>query len=1352
VTINGTGGTGGAGGGGDGGRNAIAAGNGTAGTGSGGGGGGPILSGSPAGAGGSGTVIVRYTGSAGQVTASNATSTTVGGDTVWTFATGTGSFTSYASTTPVSLTVTGGNITYNGAIGGTSAFDDVSFTSTNSQALPSINATNIFAHAMAATADISLNPAAVLSASGAGNALTLVAGRNFINNSGAGALTMTGAGRWLVYSTNPANDTTGGLGNNFRRFSCSYASAGTCAFNATVNQTVTMPATTNGFLYSYTPTITVTPDAIASIVYGSATPTLTNYARVPFTAGDYLTAGDFATDTVTGSLDGSTTYAPGPVNGSVGSYNIDYASGELFSDLGYGFTYANNASAITVTQRPLTVSLTGTVSKQYNANANATLVAGNYSIANIYNSEAITISNTSGTYDDKNVGTGKNVTVNGLTLAGATAGNYSLTAPNVTDAVGTITQAPLTVSATGISKAYDGNTTASVTLSDDRFSGDVLTLSFTSANFASQNVGTGITVSVAGINVTNTDSGNYSFNTTATTTANITKAPLTATANTQSVTYGVVVPATTITYTGFALGEDETFLATAPTTASALGGVQSVGTYTGNYTVSGGVDSNYNFIYVAGNLIVTKKDLNVTADTITVTYGTATPAGTLTYSGFIIGEDATNLTTAPTVASGLSGVQNVGTYAGNYTPSGGVADNYNFLYFNGNLVVTKKDLNVTADNKTVNFGTVVPVGTFVYSGFITGDNAGMLDVAPTVSSALAGIQNAGSYAGNYTVSGGSDNNYNYIYVTGDYTVNPLGLNVTLNNQTVTYGTAVPATTITYTGFLIGQDETFLDTLPTIASVQSGIVAAGTYTGNYTASGAADINYTFNYIPGNLTVSPKPLNVTAGNRTVTYGTAVPTSSLTYTGFIPGEDATFLTTQPSITSGQSGIVGAGSYLGNYVASGGVSNNYSFNYTAGDLVVSKKTLVVSADTITTSYGTAVPAGTLTYAGFITGEDATFLNVAPVASSGLSGLQAVGTYVGNYTASGGVSANYNFSYNAGDLIVGKRTLNVTAQGQTITYGTVVPATTIAYSGFATGEDATFLTTAPSAASVLSGIQNAGSYANNFTASGGVSANYDFVYNTGTLTVNAAPVTISANNVNQVYGAGNALNGYSITGLLFGDTITNVTLTPNATLSTSNFWNAGSWQIQASAANGGTFNPANYAITYVQGALNVTPRALTVSAAATNKPFDGNANATVTLSDDRLAGDIFTIGYTSALFPDANVGNNRTVTVNGIALTGTDSGNYNVNSTATALADIIAAATPIVINSEALPNTVVMVSQNTSATVTMAPDDGIYATPTGAYLLDYLPEPVALPAAPSLGEPDEEKRLRRQRVSPFLG
>jgi hypothetical protein len=147
---------------------------------------------------------------------------------------------------------------------------------------------------------------------------------------------------------------------------------------------------------------------------------------------------------------------------------------------------------------------------------------------------------TTATFADKNVGTAKMVSVSGISISGADAGNYTFNTTASTMA--NITARVLTVTATGINKVYDGTRTATVTLSDNRVAGDVLTANYTTATFVNKNVGTSKTVSVSGIIVTGTDAGNYTFNTTATTTANITARALTITANNGTKVYGIAYP------------------------------------------------------------------------------------------------------------------------------------------------------------------------------------------------------------------------------------------------------------------------------------------------------------------------------------------------------------------------------------------------------------------------------------------------------------------------------------------------------------------------------------------------------------------------------------------------------------------------------------------------------------------------------------------------------------------------------------------------------------------------------------------------------------------------------------------
>src|SRR5206468_37450 len=140
------------------------------------------------------------------------------------------------------------------------------------------------------------------------------------------------------------------------------------------------------------------------------------------------------------------------------------------------------------------------------------------------------------TFASKTAGAGKTVTATGLSLSGADAANYQL---GSTTAITTaaIAARPLAVSATGVNRAYDGTTSATVSLTDNRVTGDSLSTSYGSASFADKNVGAAKSVSVSGIAISGADAANYTANTTASTTANITARSLVVSATSLNKVY-----------------------------------------------------------------------------------------------------------------------------------------------------------------------------------------------------------------------------------------------------------------------------------------------------------------------------------------------------------------------------------------------------------------------------------------------------------------------------------------------------------------------------------------------------------------------------------------------------------------------------------------------------------------------------------------------------------------------------------------------------------------------------------------------------------------------------------------------
>ena len=129
------------------------------------------------------------------------------------------------------------------------------------------------------------------------------------------------------------------------------------------------------------------------------------------------------------------------------------------------------AGSITAKQLNLALMGGARFDKTYDGNANVTQSLTkdrNYTLSNFVNGEGagIALAPVTGTYTDKNAGTGKAVTFGGLTLTGTGAGNYSLSATTLT-ATGDIARKTLTLEGTAgtqFTKTYDGNATVTQNL------------------------------------------------------------------------------------------------------------------------------------------------------------------------------------------------------------------------------------------------------------------------------------------------------------------------------------------------------------------------------------------------------------------------------------------------------------------------------------------------------------------------------------------------------------------------------------------------------------------------------------------------------------------------------------------------------------------------------------------------------------------------------------------------------------------------------------------------------------------------------------------------------------------------
>jgi len=335
----------------------------------------------------------------------------------------------------------------------------------------------------------------------------------------------------------------------------------------------------------------------------------------------------------------------------------------------------------------------------------------------------------------------------------------------------------------------------------------------------------------------------------------VTKATLTATADSKTKKYFDPNPDLTLSYTGFVNNETSAALTTIPSVTTTATAASSAGEYVITVGTEGAA-TNYNIQPVNGKLTVKKASLTVTADSKIKIYGEANPAFTLSYSGFVNSETSGVITTAPSVITTATTLSSVGNYDLT-VGTNGVATNYNILPASvaGKLTITKAILTATADSKTKTYGEANPAFTVSYSGFVNSETSSIVTTAPSVTTAATETSSVGDY--DLTVgTNGVATNYSIVPATtlGKLTINKANLTAQADDQTKKHGEANPVFTITYTGFVNGDTKASI-TEPTASSTATTSCAVGTYP--ITLSGGSAINYniTLSSTNGTLTVTP-----------------------------------------------------------------------------------------------------------------------------------------------------------------------------------------------------------------------------------------------------------------------------------------------------------------------------------------------------------------------------------------------------------------------------------------------------------------------------------------------------------------
>ncbi len=253
-------------------------------------------------------------------------------------------------------------------------------------------------------------------------------------------------------------------------------------------------------------------------------------------------------------------------------------------------------------------------------------------------------------------------------------------------------------------------------------------------------------------------------------------------------------------------------------------------------------DASYNAGSAQQTITVKQAALTITASSASMSYDSTPPAITASYSGFVNGDMAASLTTAPTCSTTATSSSAAGTYPSSCS---GAADvNYAISYVSGTVTVNKATPTLTwATPAAITYGTALSSTQLDATASV----AGTLVYSPAAGTVLS----AGSHTLSVTFTPTDNTDYNTATAMVTLTVNQAALTITASSASMSYGSTPPVITASYSGFVNGDTAASLTTAPTCSTTATSSSAAGTYPSS--CSGAVDANYKITYVPGTVTV-------------------------------------------------------------------------------------------------------------------------------------------------------------------------------------------------------------------------------------------------------------------------------------------------------------------------------------------------------------------------------------------------------------------------------------------------------------------------------------------------------------------
>jgi filamentous hemagglutinin family protein len=441
---------------------------------------------------------------------------------------------------------------------------------------------------------------------------------------------------------------------------------------------------------------------------------------------------------------------------------------------------------------------------------------------------------------------------------------------------------------------------------------------------------------------------------------------------------------------------------------------------------------------------------------------------------------------------------------------------------------------------------------------------------------------------------------------GDAEITPAPLTITANDVAKTYGTLLA---FDGTEFTVGGQLFFDDTVDSAALTSDGAAGEAAVNGGTPyaiaisdAVGEGIANYDITFEDGALTVDPAPLTITANDADKTYGTLLEFDGTEFTvgGQLFFDDAVETATLTSDgAAGEAAVNGGTPYaIAISDAVGAGLDNYDITFESGALTVDPAPLTVTANDANKTYGTllAFDGTEFTVGGQLFFDDT--VESATLTSDGAAGEAAVNGgipyAIAISDAVGEGLDNYDITFEAGALTVDPAPLTITANDAVKTYGTLLAfdGTEFTVGGQLFFDDMVETATLSSDGAAQQAAVNGGSpysIAISDAVGEGID-NYDITFESGALTVQPAPLTITANDAVKVFGTLLTFEGteFTVIGLAVeGDSVDFAELNSEGA-ATSAVVADSPFPIEISAVEGNGLE--NYDVTLQEGALTVTP------------------------------------------------------------------------------------------------------------------------------------------------------------------